>query len=235
VRTSQAHDLIVESTFARSVKRCIFAREEMVMLKGCLLVGCSLLVSACGSADKCARVEAPENTAVQSSSAPALVDPNPAPATLKVELVTDGGKVMPDNVFAGFGCTGKNTSLGVSWSGAPDKAQSYALIMHDPDAPTGVGFFHWTVFNLPKDTKSLAAGARGSLPAGAVEAYTDFGKNGYGGPCPPPGPLHHYVVTVYALDVPKLDAPPAATGALLSFMLREHTVALGRATATYGR
>ncbi|MDP9036999.1 MAG: YbhB/YbcL family Raf kinase inhibitor-like protein [Myxococcota bacterium] len=165
-----------------------------------------------------------------------LLDPNPAPATIVVKLTTDGGRVPLQSVFNGFGCTGKNVSLGISWSGAPASTQSYAVILHDPDAPTGVGFFHWSVFNLPKGTTSLAPGAStGGLPAGAGQGYTDFGVSGYGGPCPPPGAPHRYIATVYALDVPKLDVGPGATGALLRFMLAQHTTALGRATATYGR
>jgi Raf kinase inhibitor-like YbhB/YbcL family protein len=134
-----------------------------------------------------------------------------------------------------MGCTGKNQSLAVSWTGAPEKTQSFVLIMHDPDAPTGVGFFHWLVVNLPKETNSLAVGASASLPPGTAQTTTDFGMPGYGGPCPPPGPAHRYSVTVYALDVPKLDVPPTASGALLRFMLRDHTLALGRAVATYQR
>lgn len=173
---------------------------------------------------------------VTSSPGGELLDPNPAAATIVVKLATDGGRVPLQNVFNGFGCTGKNVSLGISWSGAPASTQSFALIIHDPDAPTGVGFFHWSVFNLPKGTTSLPPGASaGGLPAGAVQGYTDFGMSGYGGPCPPPGAPHRYIATVYALDVPKLDLGPGATPALLRFMLAQHTAALGRATATYGR
>ena len=129
-----------------------------------------------------------------------------------------------------------NSSIAVSWTAGTDRTQSYALIVHDPDAPTGVGFFHWTVFDIPRGTTSLALDASlHGMPAGAIQAHTDFGSTGYGGPCPPPGPAHRYIVTVYALDVPSLGADASLTGATLRFMLRQHSVAIGRATATYAR
>jgi Raf kinase inhibitor-like YbhB/YbcL family protein len=147
-----------------------------------------------------------------------------------------GGRIPQAAALSSFGCTGENQSLAVTWEGAPPRAKSFAITVHDPDAPTGVGFFHWTVFDLPAGTGGLAAGAsRGHLPAGAVEGYTDFGQTGYGGPCPPPGETHRYFVTVYALDEDHLGAPAATTGASLRFQLRGHTVALGRATALYAR
>jgi Raf kinase inhibitor-like YbhB/YbcL family protein len=166
-----------------------------------------------------------------------LLDPNSAPATLNVTLPTVvGGVITQQSAFNGMGCTGQNQSIAVSWTGAPEKTQSYVLIMHDPDAPTGVGFFHWLVANLPKDTTSLPVGASVSgLPSAATQTTNDFGGRSYGGPCPPPGPAHRYFVTVYALDVPKLEVPPTASGALLRFMVRDHTLALGRAVATYQR
>jgi Raf kinase inhibitor-like YbhB/YbcL family protein len=198
----------------------------------------ALGLAACGGG----QASCPSTASPAGSNTPApapdadLLDPNHAPPNLVVKLSAPDGHIPLDNVFNGFGCTGKNVSLGVSWSGAPPSAQSYAVILHDPDAPTGVGFFHWSVFNLSKETTSLAPGASASgLPAGAVQGYTDFGTNAYGGPCPPPGAPHRYIATVYALDVPKLDAGPSATGALLRFILGQHAVALGRATATYGR
>jgi Raf kinase inhibitor-like YbhB/YbcL family protein len=135
----------------------------------------------------------------------------------------------------GTSCEGQNQSLALSWEPV-EGAQSYAVVIHDPDAPTGVGFFHWIAVDLPASTVSLPLGASGSaMPAGAIETYTDFGATGWGGPCPPPGDPHRYEVTVYAVDVPPLGIPAGATGALARFMLRGHTIALGRATAIYGR
>jgi hypothetical protein len=170
------------------------------------------------------------------ANGPTLMDPNKAPASLKVTLGAAGGKVADESVFAGFGCTGGNKSLAVSWSAGPAGTESYALIVHDPDAPTGVGFFHWVVFDIPKGTTSLPLGASaGAMPVGSMQGLTDFGGNAYGGPCPPPGPAHRYIATVYAVKVPSLGLPTATTGALVRFMMGQQALALGRATATYGR
>lgn len=188
------------------------------------------LVGCAGSQANC-----PEATTT--SAAATLREPTTAPESI---TVTIGGleaesRVPLESVFGGFGCEGQNRSLALEWAPV-EGAQSYAVVIHDPDAPTGVGFFHWIALDLPAGTTSLPAGASGSaMPAGTVEAYTDFGANGYGGPCPPPGTPHRYEVTVYAVDVPSLGVPAGATGALVRFMLRQHSVAIGRATAIYGR
>ena len=139
-------------------------------------------------------------------------------------------------IFNGFGCTGGNVSPQLSWSGAPAGTKSFALTMYDPDAPTGSGWWHWIVVNIPASTSKLDAGASGkSLPAGAQEVRTDFGEPGYGGPCPPPGAPHHYIVTVYALKVEKLDLDTQATGAMAGFMINQNKLAESKLTATYGR
>ncbi|MBI4083099.1 MAG: YbhB/YbcL family Raf kinase inhibitor-like protein [Candidatus Lambdaproteobacteria bacterium] len=167
---------------------------------------------------------------------PLLLDPNRAPRTIKVTLGAAGGKVAEESVFAGFGCTGGNKSLAVSWSAGPPGTESYALTLHDPDAPTGVGFFHWVVFDIPKGTTALPLGASaGAMPMGAIQGLTDFGGNAYGGPCPPPGPAHRYIATVYAVKAPSLGLATNTTGALLRFVLGQQAIALGRATTTYGR
>lgn len=210
--------------------RCLGYIERMVLsmphfLRSAACLFSAVLVAGCASTESAVR------------AGDALLDPNPAPATLAVALpsVVDG-RVPDESVYGGFGCTGGNRSLAVTWSNVPEKTQSFALVMHDPDAPTGVGFFHWTVFDLPPTARALELGASQSgLPSGSVQGYTDFGGSGYGGPCPPSGPPHRYVLSVYALDVPKLELGPNATGALVRFMVREHALAFGRATATYQR
>src|SRR5262245_38717869 len=99
-----------------------------------------------------------------------------------------GANIPEANVFNGFGCSGKNDSPALDWSGAPKDTKSFALTVYDPDAPTGSGWWHWVVFNIPASITHLDAGASaGALPAGAVQSQTDFGKPGYGGPCPPAG------------------------------------------------
>ncbi len=158
-----------------------------------------------------------------------------APASL---IVTSpdfdaGGPLALRHVFGGFGCTGDNVPPTLSWTGAPPETKSFAIVVHDPDAPTGVGFFHWVVSGIPATTRSV--GGEQALPPGAQEHFTDYAASGYGGPCPPPGPEHRYVFTVYALDTDDLQLPEAATGALARFVLGQHTLAFGRLVGTYGR
>src|SRR5438874_2565254 len=102
-----------------------------------------------------------------------------------------GAKIGNTHVFKGMDCTGDNLSPALSWQGGPAATKSYAVTIYDPDAPTGSGWWHWVVFNIPASTTRLAAGAgdaaKNLLPAGAVQGNTDFGAPGYGGPCPPKG------------------------------------------------
>ena len=105
-------------------------------------------------------------------------------ANLKVTSTTlkPGGEVPAEQIFNGFGCTGPNISPDLKWTGAPKETKAFAITVYDPDAPTGSGWWHWTVVNLPSNVTMLAPGASGKLPAGAIETRTDFGKSGYGGP-----------------------------------------------------
>lgn len=150
------------------------------------------------------------------------------------------GTVSNTFVFKGFGCEGDNVSPALSWSGAPEGTQSFVVLVHDPDAPTGgAGWWHWVVYNLPAATTGLAQGAGsagGSLPAGAVQGATDFGAPGWGGPCPPAGDKpHQYVFTVYALSVPALELPENPTASLVGFMANANTLDKASFSATYGR
>lgn len=103
------------------------------------------------------------------------------------------GRFAPAQIFSGFGCTGGNVSPQLSWRGAPAGTKSFVVTVYDPDAPTGSGFWHWLVINLPASVTSLSTGASrtAALPAGALETRTDFGPPGYGGPCPPAGDPPH--------------------------------------------
>jgi Raf kinase inhibitor-like YbhB/YbcL family protein len=149
---------------------------------------------------------------------------------------------LDQHVFKGFGCTGGNVSPELSWSGAPGGTKSLAVSIYDPDAPTGSGWWHWVVFNIPPGTTSLPKGAgdvkKKSMPKGAIQSRTDFGADGYGGPCPPAGDKpHHYQITVFAVDVDKLpDAKDhSASAALVGFDLHFHTLAKATLTGLYGR
>lgn len=146
-------------------------------------------------------------------------------------------RVPEVHVFNGFGCTGGNRSPSLTWSNLPAGTKSIALTMYDPDAPTGSGWWHWVVYNLPATTTSLPTGASASgLPAGAVQGRTDFGTAGYGGPCPPVGDgPHRYVFTVFALKTEKLDLPADATAALVGFNLNANVIAKAQFTAIHKR
>jgi len=151
----------------------------------------------------------------------------------------NGGRMPMATVFNSFGCTGGNHSPALAWSGEPKGTKSFAITMFDPDAPTGSGFWHWTLFNIPPDVHSLPAdaGAQGSstLPVGAGEGRNDYGFSYYGGPCPPPGPAHHYHITVYAVKVAKLPLNIETSGAIVGFNLHFDTLAKGQIVGIYGR
>lgn len=147
------------------------------------------------------------------------------------------GTFSHKQVFKGFGCDGDNLSPQLSWEGVPAEAKSLAITIYDPDAPTGSGWWHWTVFNIPIDTGSLSEGASGHLmPKGSIEGTTDFGSSGFGGACPPEkAQPHRYIVTLFALDVEKLDLDSNASGAMVGYFLNAHTLAKVSITGFYGR
>jgi len=137
------------------------------------------------------------------------------------------GQLSINQVFNGFGCTGKNISPELSWQDAPAGTKSFAITVYDPDAPTGSGWWHWVVFNIDKKTKYISADACAlkKLPRGAIQSKTDFGGYEFGGACPPEGDkAHAYVTTVYALDVEELKLDKEANPALVGYMLNMHTI-----------
>jgi Raf kinase inhibitor-like YbhB/YbcL family protein len=149
--------------------------------------------------------------------------------------------ISEEQVFNGFGCSGKNVSPALKWSNAPKGTKSFALLAHDPDAPTGgAGWWHWVVINIPADTTGLAKGAGradgSGLPKGAVQVNTDFGGPGWGGPCPPAGDkAHRYNFTLHALKVEKIDIPANATASLAGFMVNAESIGKATFTGMYGR
>lgn len=146
------------------------------------------------------------------------------------------GERLPDWARSGIaGAGGDDRSPALEWSGAPEGTQSYVVTMYDPDAPTGSGWWHWTVYNLPASTTSLAANAgdaeAGLLPEGAVTVANELRLERFLGAAPPSGHgEHRYVFAVSALDVPSIEAPDGATPALVGFILRDHII--GRALLT---
>ena len=130
----------------------------------------------------------------------------------------------------GFGCVGGNQSPQLSWSGAPEGTKSFAITCFDPDAPTGSGFWHWLIVNIPPTTTELALDAGNSgapkLPAGALQTRTDVGKPGYIGPCPPVGDHpHRYIFTVFAVSQDKLPVEADTSAAIVGFNLHFNTLA----------
>jgi Raf kinase inhibitor-like YbhB/YbcL family protein len=159
-----------------------------------------------------------------------------AALTVTSSVFRDGQTIPQSAVFDDFGCTGKNHSPDVSWSGAPAGAKSFAVTIYDPDAPTTVGFVHWIVFDIPAGTTSLdeGAGSRKHPTNGATQGFTDYGFSRYGGPCPPPGdPAHHYHLTVWALDMEKLGVDDTTTYAKFRFLIRGHVLAKGEIVGLY--
>jgi len=159
---------------------------------------------------------------------------------LSSDTFADGDYLANEQVFAGFGCEGGNISPSLSWSGAPAGTKSFAVTVYDPDAPTGSGWWHWVVVNLPPETRALAKGAGAAdgsgLPAGALQVRTDFGAPGYGGPCPPAGDHpHRYLFTVFALDLEALDVTAQSSPALVGFYLNFHTLAKASLMGLYKR
>jgi hypothetical protein len=155
----------------------------------------------------------------------------------------DGDYLGADHILSadfGFGCAGGNKSPHLAWSGAPPGTKSFAVTCFDPDAPTGSGFWHWVVVNIPPGTAALPLDAgnpgSGKLPAAALQVRTDFGKPGYGGPCPPAGDkAHRYQFTVHALKVDKLPLDENAPAAMVGYYLSQNLAARAQLNAAYGR
>ena len=154
--------------------------------------------------------------------------------TLTSTTVRDG-EVLPAAQMSGmFGVPGgADISPQLSWSGAPEGTQSYAVTVYDPDAPTQSGFWHWAVANIPADVTDLPEGAGDDtgkeLPAGAFQLRNDGGQARFIGAAPPAGHgAHRYFITVHALDVADIGVPAEGTPAYLGFNIASHI--LGRAT-----
>jgi Raf kinase inhibitor-like YbhB/YbcL family protein len=149
---------------------------------------------------------------------------------LRSDSFADGDYLAKDHILSetyGFGCAGGNVSPALAWNGAPDGTQSFAVTCFDPDAPTGSGFWHWVVVNIPPDVTNLAAGAGSGkgLPPGALQVRTDFGAPGYGGPCPPEGDHpHRYLFTVHAVGLDALPVEADTSAAVVGFYLHFNTL-----------
>jgi len=157
---------------------------------------------------------------------------------LKSPQISEGQVIKNEQVFNGFGCSGKNISPELSWEGAPSETKSFAVTMYDPDAPTGSGWWHWTVFNIPASAKKIPFSWSSILGINTLgtQGRTDFGTSVYGGPCPPAGDkAHRYIFTVYALKIDKIPLNAEASGAMLGFYIQQNKIAEAKLTAIYSR
>lgn len=151
-----------------------------------------------------------------------------------------GGQATKKQEFNGFGCSGDNVSPQLSWKNVPAGTKSFAVTMYDPDAPTGSGFWHWTVFDIPANITELVAGAGNPslnlLPKGATQGRTDYGVPGFGGPCPPQGHgQHQYIITVHALKTDKLGVDANTSPAVVGFNLWANTIEKASIVMYYSR
>ncbi|MGQ9458922.1 MAG: YbhB/YbcL family Raf kinase inhibitor-like protein [Anaerolineae bacterium] len=186
--------------------------------KWCAVLECGvalLLLAACGAAT-------PAPTPSEGGAAMALKVESPA--------FSPGGDIPRP-----YTCDGPDLSPPLRWSEPPAGTQSLALICDDPDAPAGT-WVHWVLYRIPATVRELPEGVpkRDTLADGSRQGRNDFGKVGYGGPCPPRGPKHRYFFKVYALDV-VIDLPPGATKAELLKAMEGHVLAQGELMGRYGR
>jgi Raf kinase inhibitor-like YbhB/YbcL family protein len=158
--------------------------------------------------------------------------------TVTSDDVTHGEQMSNAHVFNDWGFTGENLSPHLSWAGFPSETKSFAVTCYDPDAPTGSGFWHWVLYDLPASVTELATGAGGGdfkeLPEGAKHGRNDYGNKEFGGAAPPPGTPHRYVFTVHALDVEELGVPDEASPAVVGFNITAHTLARAQFAPEYG-
>lgn len=160
--------------------------------------------------------------------------------TLSSPTIAPGDSLRMEQVYQGFGCQGQNISPELKWSGAPQGTKSFALTVYDPDAPTGSGWWHWVVYDLPASATSLVKGAGSpeghGLPKAAKQGTSDFGSRGFGGACPPKGDKpHRYIFTVYALKTERLEVPENASAAMIGYSINANKLGSASFTAKYGR
>jgi Raf kinase inhibitor-like YbhB/YbcL family protein len=149
--------------------------------------------------------------------------------TLSSKDIAEGEFMSKAQEFNGFGCSGSDLSPHLKWSNAPEGTKSFAITAYDPDAPTGSGWWHWQIVNIPVTVMEIPTGAgntkTSNAPTGSTQTKNDYGNQGFGGACPPEGHgVHRYRFTLHALSVEKLDLPKDASGALAGYMINGNTI-----------
>ena len=134
-----------------------------------------------------------------------------------------------------YTCDGADISPDLKWENFPENTKSFILIVEDPDAPIGI-FTHWVVYDIPSTVNELPKNFP-KVPEidGIKQGRNDFGRIGYGGPCPPPGPPHRYIFKIYALDTPSINLPAGATKSQVQSAMSKHVLAKGELLGIYGR
>lgn len=160
--------------------------------------------------------------------------------TLSSQDIGNGKFLNKTQEFNGFGCSGGDLSPHLKWHGAPKETKSFAITAYDPDAPTGSGWWHWQVVNIPKTVTEVLAGAgstdNSQAPKGSLQMINDYGSRGFGGACPPAGHgVHHYQFTIHALSIEKLELPADASGALTGYMINANTIESSTIESLYKR
>ncbi|WP_198435618.1 YbhB/YbcL family Raf kinase inhibitor-like protein [Moritella sp. F3] len=160
--------------------------------------------------------------------------------TLSSQDIAQGQFMSKTQEFNGFGCSGGDVSPHLKWTNAPKGTKSFAITAYDPDAPTGSGWWHWQVVNIPVTVTEIPADAGNTktnrAPSGSTQIQNDYGSRGFGGVCPPEGHgVHHYRFTIHALSVEKLALPEDASGALAGYMINGNTIESSTIEALYKR
>jgi len=154
--------------------------------------------------------------------------------------ITHGKFMSKTQEFNGFGCSGKDTSPHLQWTSIPKGTKSFAVTAYDPDAPTGSGWWHWQIVDIPVSVTELKSGAGNAnnknIPKGSTQTSNDYGITGFGGACPPEGHgTHRYQFTVHALAVETLSLPKNASGALVGYMINANSIASSSIESLYKR
>jgi len=160
--------------------------------------------------------------------------------TLSSQDIAQGQFMSKAQEFNGFGCSGGDVSPHLKWADVPKGTKSFAITAYDPDAPTGSGWWHWQLVNIPMTVMEIPSGAgdtrKNLTPTGSTQIQNDYGQQGFGGACPPEGHgIHHYRFTVHALSVEKLELPEGASGALAGYMINANTIESSTIESLYKR